>query len=81
MQPATDKVSTPRAANRLAPHLFANRRIAAVLFSMVVHGCVIALVLMVATAVTKRLIEPVAPPVRTLLEIAGGAHAVKIPLP
>lgn len=57
------------------------RRIPAVLLSVALHGSVLALVLLLGLAARSRRMEPVALQSLAKLEIAGGAHAVRIPLP
>ncbi len=75
MQSLTEPAKTDLASNRLA-----KRRLSAVVLSIALHGGVLALMLMVGTAVRTRVIEPTYFQKLTLLKSAGGSHAVRIPL-
>jgi protein TonB len=59
----------------------AKRHLRAILLSAALHACIFAIALVAGTVARKRLVEPVAVERVARLEIAGGAHAVRIPLP
>jgi TonB family protein len=59
----------------------ARRRLRSVLLSLLVHSTVLALALFVATATRIRIVPSHPRQTLALLEIAGGAHAIPIPLP
>lgn len=75
MQSLTEPAKTLLASNRPA-----KRSLSAVALSVALHGGVLALMLMVGTAARTRVIEPTYFQKLTLLESAGGSHAVRIPL-
>ena len=59
----------------------AKRPLSAVVLSIAAHGGLFALVVMVGTAVGTKLNEPISLQVLARLEVAGGPHAVKVPMP
>ncbi|MFZ0742804.1 MAG: TonB family protein, partial [Terracidiphilus sp.] len=62
------------------PHR-AKRSLSAVVLSVAVHLGVLAFALLLGTAARTRLMEPAPVQKVALLEIAGGSHAVRVPLP
>lgn len=66
---------------QFAPAQLGKRRTPSVLLSVVLHGSLLAFVLVLGTAARTRVIEPTALRARALVEDAGGSHAVKILLP
>lgn len=86
MQPATGQelteldqkelVETPPARTRVA-----TRPLSAVVLSFAAHGGVFALVVMLGNAVRSSVVEPVSLQQLAKLEVAGGPHAAKTPLP
>jgi outer membrane biosynthesis protein TonB len=72
-----DAASTP-----LTPIPPVKRRVSAVLFSVAMHGGVLALVVLAGEAARHRFIaQPTAFQAMAMVKIAGGSHAVKFPLP
>jgi len=59
----------------------ARRPLWAVVLSIGAHGGVFALVVMVGTAVRTSMVETTSVQVLAKLEVAGGPHAVKVPMP
>lgn len=59
----------------------AKRPLRAILFSVALHASVFAFALLLGTAARTRVIDPNIRPVLAQLEIAGGSHGIKIPLP
>jgi TonB family protein len=57
------------------------RRLSSILLSLTLHVSVLALAVFLGTLARTRAIEPAPVQTLALLEIAGGSHAVKVPLP
>jgi TonB family protein len=57
------------------------RPLSAVLLSIALHGSLFAFLFLLGTAARTRRIDPTRLQVLAQLEVAGGAHAVRIPLP
>ena len=64
-----------------SPTSMEKRPVTAALLSVATHGAVLALVVMVGTAVGSRVSEPPTLEVLAKLEVAGGPHAVTVPMP
>jgi protein TonB len=71
-------MQTPTEPNRSNP---AKRPLSAVVLSIAAHGGLFALVVMLGTALKTSMVEPTAWQVLAKLEVAGGPHAVKVPMP
>jgi hypothetical protein len=76
MQSAFGLVPTKR-----TPTSLPKRPLSAVLLSVAAHGGSLALVVMVGTAVGSRVSEAPTLQVLAKLEVAGGPHAVTVPMP
>ena len=63
------------------PIQLAKRRLPAVLLSVALHLSVIALVALLGSAARTRVIEPTHFQRLAMLEVAGGSHKVRVPLP
>jgi len=59
----------------------AKRRVSAVLLSIGLHGSVLALLLLAGRMARNRLVAPTDFRRMAMVEVAGGAHAVRFPLP
>ncbi|MDE3200284.1 MAG: energy transducer TonB [Acidobacteriota bacterium] len=59
----------------------ARRSLSSVLVSLALHGALVALAFVVVRIHPTRVAQPAAPQKYDLLEIAGGAHAIPVPLP
>jgi TonB family protein len=64
-----------------SPIVPAKRRLPAILLSVALHGGALAVVALLGNAARTRLIEPSPLHAMALVEVAGGSHHLKIPLP
>ncbi len=59
----------------------ARRSLSSVLVSLALHGALIALAFVIVRIEPTRTVQPAAPERLALLDIAGGSHAIPVPLP
>ncbi|HWA94410.1 MAG TPA: energy transducer TonB [Terracidiphilus sp.] len=64
-----------------SPSQPARRSLSSILVSLTLHCVLIALAFVVVRVHHARIVQPAAPEKYALLEIAGGAHAIPVPLP
>ena len=74
-------VSSPQSSQKMASTQQAKRRVSAVLLSIGLHGSVLALLLLAGRMARNRLVAPTDFRRMAMVEVAGGAHAVRFPLP
>ena len=81
MESPTEPVPSQQTTRHPAPNPLAKRSTTAMLLSVAAHGGVFALVVMLGTAAGKTTVEPATLQVLAKLEVAGGPHAVQVPMP